>query len=569
MSRYNEVKPTRVVGSFVELRDEDFNNQLVSINETFKGSMGIDPIEEALKVYKDDVIFEQYKEMLLGDLFDTQLGDRYLDLLPAKVEQLVENSKYEIVNEAYGVAMLSPIVGYTLPILKKNMLECIAKDIMMTEVPDSPVIKVVFERKFLKDKNGKKYYIPEIFYDKSFKEASDMAKGVKVYNEAVQAPLEDYDLMTASMGVGNVRKGQDSFAYDLHISEIVFNGEGGEVTVGGLNIQPDIERDGVFYKEVVHNGERVILVGRVDYYNGTVCCNSLDGSLVSVKFGGHVSNQFNDNSLDMDRERTPHTWEIPEGERLNTGLTIEKIKDWKAMANIDITPEVVNDMATTLTQFEDCNAMDFLEGSLDRWKDKTDLPYGYTKGFVQTATFDCNVTSGMLTQSDYIEKELKFRFNKLISSLKDILKTPEIMFVAYGHPNNIELFNSAVKWVVDENSRVGGVQLDYKFGVMTESGNRIHFISSLKVAEDLGIRIVAYPTTANHITFKHYKYSFNIENTYRHPQVDRVPNIMATHRYLSTELLPVQAQLGFINNEFGIDSRMPKPEEPVDPGQGN
>ena len=65
------------------------------------------------------------------------------------------------------------------------------------------------------------------------------------------------------------------------------------------------------------------------------------------------------------------------------------------MANIDITPEIVNDIATTLTQFEDSNAMDFLENSLDRWIDKKDLPYGYTKGFVQTATFDCNVTSGM------------------------------------------------------------------------------------------------------------------------------------------------------------------------------
>ena len=180
--------------------------------------------------------------------------------------------------------------------------------------------------------------------------------------------------------------------------------------------------------------------------------------------------------------------------------------------------------------------------SLERWRDKKDLPFGYTKGFVQTAEFDCNVTSGMLTQSDYIEKELKFRFNKLVSSLKDILKTSEIMFVAFGHPNNIELFNSAVRWVVDENTRVGGVQLDYKFGVMTESGNRIHFVSSLKVAEDEGIRIVAYPTTANHITFKHYKYSFNIENTYRHHQVDKVPNIMGTHRYLSTEMLPVQAR---------------------------
>ena len=553
MARYNEVNPTRVVGSFVESRNEDFNNQLVSINETFKGSFGLDPIEESLKVYKDDVIFEQYKEMLIGDLFDNSLGDRYLDLLPSKVEQIIENSKFEIVNEAYGVAQLSPIVGYTLPIIKKNMLECIAKDIMMTEVPDAPVIKVAFERKFLKDKNGKKYYIPEIFYDKSFKEASEMAKGTPIMADAIQAPLDEFPLMENSMMAAGmeVRKGQDSFAYDLAIEEVVFDG----VTVKGLNIKPDIENDGVFYKEVRDGENRCVIVGRVDFYNGTVSCSSLDGKLESVKFVGHISNQFNDNSLDMDRERTPQTWEIPEGERINTALTIEKIRDWKAMANIDITPEIVNDIATTLTQFEDSNAMDFLENSLDRWIDKKDLPYGYTKGFVQTATFDCNVTSGMLTQSDYIEKELKFRFNKLVSQLKDILKTNEIMFVAYGHPDNIELFNSAVKWVVDQNTRVGGVQLDYKFGVMTESGNRIHFLSSLKCAREIGVRIVAYPTTANHITFKHYKYSFNIENTYRHPQVDRVPNIMGTHRYLSTEMLPVQARMEFINNEFGIDAR--------------
>lgn len=556
MRGYNEPRPARLVGSFVEARNEDFNNQLISINETFKGSMGIDPIEEALRVYKDDVIFEQYKEMLLGDLMDTQFDDKYLNLLPAKVEQIVENSKAEIVQEAYGVAQLSPVVGYTLPIIKKNMLECISKDLMMTEVPDAPVIKVAFERKFLKDKNGKKYYIPEIFYDKSYKEASEMSKGIRIFNEAVQAPLDEYPLLEASMGVGNVRKGQDSFAYDLRISEVVFNGAEGEVVVDGLNIKPDVTNDGVFYKEVKNGEDKIILVGRVDFYHGTVSCNSLDGSLVSVKFDGHVSNQFNDNGLDIDRERTPQTWEIPEGEKINTALTIEKIRDMKAMANIDITPEVVNDMATSLTQFEDSQVIDFLDESLARWKGKKFEAFGYNKQFVQTAEFDCNVTSGMLTQSDYIEKELKFRFNKLVSSLKDKLITPELMFVAYGHPNNIELFNSAVRWVVDENTRVGGVQLDYKFGVMTESGNRIHFVSSLKVPESEGIRVVAYPTTANHITFKHYKYSFNIENTYRHHQVDKVPNIMGTHRYLTTEMLPVQAQLRLINNDFGIDPRI-------------
>jgi hypothetical protein len=30
---------------------------------------------------------------------------------------------------------------------------------------------------------------------------------------------------------------------------------------------------------------------------------------------------------------------------------------------------------------------------------------------------------------------------------------------------------------------------------------------------------------------------------------------MGTHRYLSTEMLPVQAQLRLINNDFGIDPR--------------
>ena len=322
MRGYNDVRPTRVVGSFVESRNEDFNNQLISINETFKGSFGIDPIEEALRVYKDDVIFEQYKEMLLGDLLDTQFEDKYLNLLPAKVEQIIENSKHEIVQEAYGVAQLSPVVGYTLPIIKKNMLECIAKDIMMTEVPDAPVIKVAFERKFLKDVNGKKYYIPEIFYDKSYKEASEMAKGFRIYNEPVQAPLDEYDLLESFMGVGKVRKGQDSFAYDLHISEIVYTGADGDVTVNGLNIKPDITNDGVFYKEVKNGEDKVIVVGRVDWYAGTVSCNSLDGSLVSVRFDGHVSNQFNDNGLDLDRERIPQTWEIPEGEKINTALTI-------------------------------------------------------------------------------------------------------------------------------------------------------------------------------------------------------------------------------------------------------
>lgn len=551
-NNYNDMPSANVVGSFYQSRREDFNNNLIALNERFQANFGLDAVDDIHNIIKDDVLCEQYKEMLIGDVLEEQFEDDYLGLLPAKMEQLFENSRHEMLTESYGVAQLSPIVGYTLPIIKKNMLECISKDIMMTEIPDKPVVKVQFERKFLKDKEGNKYYIPEIFYNKDYKVASAKAKGYDVYNEDVQAPVEDFDLMAASMGAAKVRKGLDTFDHDLCICEVKFQGMD---AITGLNIMPDIERDGVIYKEIPTEQGKKIIVGRVDYYNGTVSCNSLCGKLETVKFTGHVSNQYNDNSLDLDRERVNETWKIDEQERINTALTIEKIRDMKAMANIDITPEVVNDMSTVLTQFEDSQVLDFLDGSFDRWKDKKDLPYGYTDGFVETAVFDCNVNSGMLTQSDYIEKELKFRFNKLIDALKDKLKTEEIMFVAYAHPENLTLFNSSVKWVVDQNSKVGGLQLDYRFGVSTETGNRIHFISSMKVDKKLGIKVIAYPTTPNHITFKHYKYSFNIENMYHHPQVPRVPNIMGTHRYKTTEMLPIQAQMTLENNDFGITSR--------------
>lgn len=228
----------------------------------------------------------------------------------------------------------------------------------------------------------------------------------------------------------------------------------------------------------------------------------------------------------------------------------------KALLGIDVTPEAISDMSSTLTQFEDAHIMSYLKNSLEVWKDKTDLPFGYTGGFVETAVFNCVPgTTLAVTQSEYIESELKFRFNRLLSELKDKLKTTDLMFVVYGHPTIIELFNASVDWKFDEGSKVGGIVLDYKFGVVTESGTRIHVVSSLKVPKTAGIRIVAYPTTDEQITFKHFKYSFNIENMYRNPLTPLVPNIMGTHRYLTESLLPVQGQMLLEGDDFGIDPR--------------
>lgn len=545
----------RVIGSFVQEKDTDFKNGVLSLMEGFRAAYSMDACDDFMKIMKNDTLNEQYKEGLIGDILAEGFEDPYLAMMPEKLEQLYENSRTNIIEESYGVSTMSPIVSYSLPILKKSFLQCNAKDIVMTEVASKPVVKIAFERKFLRDKKGAKYYIPEVFYNDEYKKVSQLAKGKEINGDWHTQPMQDLPLLTLSGGTIEAR---DEFALDFHICALKMQINEQE-HIEEVDIKPDLGANNSFVYRVSaeKDGHKVeeILSGSVDFYHGTVSISSTGKAIKAVKFGGHLSNQNNVESLDLGRERETKHWHIGEGERLNSGFTIEKIKDMKAMLNIDVVPEIIADMSTVLTQFEDSTVLSFVKESLERWKDKKQLPWGYSEGFVETAKFNCVPDHGMLTQSDWIEKELKFRIDRLVGKLKTKLKTQDIMFTLFAHPNNIELLSSSVNWLFDEATKVGGVQLDYRFGVMTTNRCRIHVVSSLKVDEAEGLRIIAQPTTAEHITFKHYKYSLNIENNYRNAQTPLTPNIMATHRHMTKEVLPVQAQLILQGVDFGIDAR--------------
>lgn len=562
-------KHTNVVGSFTIDKNQDFKDGVKQLVEGFRGAGAIDPIDDLTKLLKAETLKEDFKERLIGDVLNESFDDPYFDLLPQKMEQLFENSMLELVREAAGVGQMAPIVGTSPFILKKNFLECHSKDIVMTEVPSKPIIKVDFERKFLKDKEGRKYYIPEIFYDESYKQVAGKAKGKAISDswyvgEGTEASgsedhntaairIQDLNILEESGGSLATR---DSLGYDFGIVglKVVVNNQ--VVEINGLDIKPDMGANNTFsYRVKAENGgQKVedIVLGQVDQYHGTVSVSCTGGKVIAVQFGGHLSNENNLETIELDRERERKDWMIPEGHRINTGLTIEKIKDYKALLDIDVTADVIADMSTVLTQFEDSDILTYLDDTFNAWKDKKELPFGYTEGFVETAKFSCEPPAGSVsTPSMWINSELKFNLNRLIDELKVKLKTNEIMFVVYGHPNNISLLQEDVRWIVDEGTKVGGVQLDYRFGVMTQNQTRIHVVSSLKVNKDKGLRVVAYPTSKETITFKHYKYSLNIENVYRNPLTPLVPNVMGTSRYLTTHVLPVQGELKLVDNGFG------------------
>lgn len=560
----DENQNANVVGSFITDRNADFKNSVKALFENFRSHYQVDPIDNLVNVLKVDTWKEDYKQQLLGDVLQESFEHDYLSLHPAKMEQLFENSAAEIVQES-SVGPMYPIVGLSLPVLKKNYLEMHAKDIVMTEVPAKPIVKVAFERKFLKDKDGNKHYIPEIFYDDTYKTVLSKSKGKEINNswfpQTGTLPMQDLDILALSGGSIQTR---DSLALDFHIEAVQIEVMGNGATpapylkeITGLNITPDLGANSSFtyvVKTVNDDGTEVkdILTGHVDTYSGKVSVASTGGKIKKVRFGGHLSNENNMETVELDRERQVMDWKIPDGQRINTGLTVEKIRDYKALFNIDITTEIIADISNVLTQTEDSTIMSFLDDSLERWKNRKDLPFGYTDGFVESFEFSAVPPSNiMVTTSQWIGTELKFNLNREIDELKTKLKTQDIMFVVYGHPNNITLIQDDVKWVIDEDTKIGGIQLDYRFGVMTANKNRVHVVSSLKVAKNKGIRIVAFPLSKEVITFKHLKYSLNIENLYRNPLTPTVPNIMGTSRYLTKEVLPVQGEFIIKNNDFG------------------
>lgn len=556
----------KVIGSFSLDKNADFKQSTKHLFESFQSQYQVDAISDISKILRVDALKEAYKEELLHDVMENSIDDDYYATMPDKLEQLFENSSLELLRES-GVAALAPIVGITLPILKKSYIEGHSKDIVMTEVPTKPIIKAAYERRFLKNRDGKKFYIPDVFYDDSYKEVMEQGHGKPINNTwypdgtAVTGfPFMDLDILGESGGSIQAR---DELALDFCVQAVKMTVDGADKVIP-VSVSPNMAANSSFTAEIKTKnaaGQDVkdILTGQVDMYHGTVSCGSMGGLITAVQFGGHLSNENNNETIELDRERELLEWKIPDGVRINTGLTLEKIKDYKALFDFDITTEIIADMSTVLSQYEDSKILDYLNGKYDYWKNRDNelLPFGYTDGFIEEGYFSCEPPANKyVTRSMYIETELKYDLNRFIDELKIKLREQDLMFVVYGHPNNVTLIQDNVRWIIDEDTKIGGIQLDYRFGVMTANKNRIHVISTMKCPKGRGLRVVAYPLTKEIITFKHYKYSLNIENAYRNPLTPLTPNVMGTSRFITTDVLPVQGEFHILDNKFALNPPM-------------
>lgn len=576
MSMLFNSKPTKVVGNdYVSDGDAGFKAEVSHAFESY-AAKGINLSNDMLGIITNP----HERQEFLGTLMESFSNDAmftnatcanspFYNNYVERVSALTDNSLNYIAQEAV-MQGYAPIVSYNPFFLKKQWVSCVFKDVLMTEVPTSPVINLAYEKRYLKAKDGTRYEIPDVFYDSAkMNELLGKASGL-IFNDTsstgkskdIVLPAKNLDILTVDYVPGIVVEPgtrAEMLTQDLAICEVTMTCGSADKTIP-VDIRADVTTH-AFMKGVVSYTDKETgttytdeIVGNVDFIAGTINVFSSKDLIKKIKLSGHIANRFNDRVLDTERrvEQIQHV--MPEsGPRFTTPVTIEEAADALALQKIDVIADNVDIMGRSLGEIEDYEIRKFLIDSFDRQKSAGVAPHGYDPLIVE-ASFNALPYEGYTHNVSDWMKDSREYFERVIASMKQKLNSPDVIVVAVAHPDLIRFLQNGIDWVFSDDTQVSGMKISYNFGIFTSGQDRVHVITSRYLDPEMGIMFIEIPLTKELITYKHYKYNMVIDRGYRSPTHTLVPAIMATHRTLTFEVLPVQGRMtiggrGFMSPE--------------------
>ena len=554
--------------------DAGFKDEVKHVFESYS-AQGVDLVNDMLHVISSPTM----KENFIGAVTES-LADSPLFTNPAaanapfygnynnRVEQLLDNTLATVATESAMIGY-APIVAYNPFFLKKQWIDCVFKDVLMTEIPKTPVINIGFERRYLKDLEGNQYPLPESLYDDELvKKLMDSSTGLNIKEDPIDINLCKALNILNSTYIPGVVSGDLTVELTPNISickVILEDSENTEHTVP-VNITVDVtthnfvkgaikydvlDTDGTTVKETITDE----LVGNVNFNEGKITVMSTTGAVTKICLRGKTANRWNQRSLDVVRTVEQIQKVMPEsGPRLNSAITIEDAADALALQNIDQIADNINIMGATLANFEDAEIKMFLADSFNAQKEVTKNGVLYNEIgdniMIAEGKFDTLPHDTFAGRISEWMKDAREYFERMIAALKVKLRSTNILFVAVAHPNTVRFLQDGINWVFSDDTQISGVKLSYNFGVYTTAQDRVHVVTSMRVAEEEGIRFIGIPLTQELITFKHYKYNTVIDRNYRNPLYTLVPNIMCTQRTLTFEILPVQGVMKIDNRSL-------------------
>ena len=481
------------------------------------------------------------------------------------IRTMLENCTDQLAKESTTVGQLLPIKAIDYPILVKQHLALACKDIMQTEVVNSPIVKKQIEKRFLVDRQTKeRWEYPQCFYNDDYKKIFDAGKGLPIKETEVELPIYNYDVVEqlTDAEVPN----REQFTINLKVKYALLE-DGTKINTDKMyiDLHTNLWAGGIFKMTATTPNNVPVevddaLTGSVDFVSNTISLTSNSGQIKKVVFTGYLSNQKNERAVSLEYERENREWKIEDGHRVDVPYSVEELEDAKALLDIDLYKKTYDDIARYLTDMEDSKILEFLD---QEWEKNAgvELDPLQWNSFVRTSNFDCDSTIATTAlPSEYIENELKFLIDRFIIDLTETAKMEDMTFVIYGNPKYVSLLGDKVHWVIRQGSTTGGIRHNYGYGIMNTGNVKIQVVSALKINanDDLhkGLRIIPYPLNKEQITFKHYKYSTHILTTqnsgYRAPDLPggSMTNIMAVSRYMTTALQGIQGLITFTNDDF-------------------
>ena len=559
------------------------------------------------------------------------VSDTFYNNYSERLGQLIKNSCDQIARESVMTGY-SPIVSYAPFFIKKQWVACVWKDALMSEVATSPILNYKFEKRYLKTKDGTRYAIPDVYYDKAkmaklYGNATgfdvstkhlNSGKGVALTNGRISVPVIDTTTVANSfIAAHNINAmydaGEDFIApariadiltQDICISSVSVShypavAKNASVTVAPVlttsqlntNIRIDItthnfikgkiefilkDSAGNPYRKstpITVSGDDYILpvvaddtratdelytvtdeiVGNVDFDTTIVNVFATKGNITHFNLSGKIANRFNHRSLDVERRVEQLQYVMPEsGPRLNSAVTVEEASDAIALGKIDMFADNADMMGDALANLNDFSMRSFVQESFLAQKEISRNEHGFAVGpdgyasLVAEGGFSTQPASGYSNNVSTWMADVKEYFERFLEKLKYKLNSSEMCVVCVCHPSLVRYIRAEVKWVFSDQTDVSGLKLQYNLGVSNINGDKLHIISSQYVSAEDGIYTILIPTTSELITFKNVFYSVVVDRGYRNPVEQLVPNIMATQRMLTFEVIPVQGRF-YIN----------------------
>lgn len=576
---------TETVGGFTSgSQKNSFDDIFTEAYNTLMAN-GVDLMVDINSLIKNKAKLKVFKDALLGELqqesvdmkqdMDHEYGTHRC--LYEQVSDMFDNCVEDFYKESTRVPNLLPIKAVDFPVLVKQQLKLATKDIMQTEVTKTPIVKKHIEQTYVVDpKTQKRWKYPQCFFTDEFKEIYKAGKGIEINPTGTVTKLPAYDLdVIGTLTTGGV-KNNDNFTIDLRIEKVEVEAPDDHEKVivpldqpmrinlsdntwlGGKIEKTVTKKDGTTTFEV-----KDIVMGVVDFVNKTTTLNSAAGKVTGVVLSGYLSNERNERAVTFDYAREEREWKIEDGMRVDVPYSLEELEDTKALMDIDLYKKTYNNLSDILTQMEDSTVLAWLDEQFDKY-DGVELDPLQWNSFITKDTFDCDSTSiTTALPSEYIEKMLKFKIDRILNDIADKAKMDDFTFVIYGNPRFVSLLNGSVNWVTRPGSSSNGVKLDYGYGIMTSNDIKVQVVSTKKVNASYdknektfnGLRIIPYPLSKEQFTFKHYKYTTHIltsqNSAYRSPSLPggSYTYLVGTSRYTNAAIQGIQGQVKLANCE--------------------